>query len=60
MAALNRACLISDCSHGAVGVGENLHFNMMSVGQLAYAEHRRIAEGGLRFVPGCGDFCWHG
>ena len=58
MAALNRAFPFPDGPHGAVGVGHDLHLNVVAGGQVALAEHGRVAERGLRFALGRGDFGW--
>ncbi len=56
MAALNGAFPLTDGPHGPVGVGQHLNLDVMPGGQVALAEHGRVAECGLRFAAGGGDF----
>ena len=44
VAPLNRAFAFADGPHGAVLVGEHLDLDVVAGGQVALAEHRRIAE----------------
>ena len=48
VAALNGALAFADRPHGAVRVGEHLDLDVVAGGQVALAEHRRVAERRLR------------
>ncbi len=52
VAPLDRAFAFADGPHGAVFVGHHLDLDVMTGGQVALAEHRRVAEGRLRFAAG--------
>ena len=55
--ALQRTIAVAQMQHGAVSVAQNLHFDVAGTGRIAFEEHRRIAEGALRFGPGrCNRF----
>ena len=56
--ALDRAFALADRPHGAVLVGHHLDLDVMAGGQVALAEHRRIAEGRLRLAARGLDFAW--
>ncbi len=53
MAPLDRTFAFADRPHGAVLVGHHLDLDVMTGGEVALAEHGRIAEGRLRFAA-CG------
>ena len=48
--ALDGTFAFADGPHGAVFVGHHLDLDVMTGGQVALAEHRRVAEGRLRFA----------
>ena len=48
MPALDRAFPLADRPHRAVGIGHHLDLDVVAGGQVALAEHRRVAERGLR------------
>ncbi len=50
VAPLDGAFAFADGPHGAVCVGEHLHLHVVAGGQVALAEHRRIAERRLRLA----------
>ena len=50
VAALDRALALADRPDGAVRVGHHLHLDVVAGGQVALAEHRRVAERGLRLA----------
>ncbi len=52
MAALNGALALTDRPHGAVRIGEHLHLDVVAGGEVALAEHGRIAERRLGFAAG--------
>ncbi len=56
--ALNRALPLADRPHRAVRVGHHLHLDVVSGGQVALAEHRRVAERGLGLTLRRRDFAW--
>ncbi|SGO90846.1 Uncharacterised protein [Mycobacterium tuberculosis] len=56
MAALKRAFPFPDRPHGAMGVGHDLHFDVVPGGQVALAEYGRVAERGLGFTSRGFDF----
>ena len=56
MPPLNRAFAFPDGPHRAVRIGEHLYLDMVTGGQITLAEHRRVAEGRLRFPAGGRDF----
>ena len=57
VAPLDRAFAFADGPHGAVFVGEHLDLDVVAGGQVALAEHRRVAERRLRLAAGRGDLC---
>ena len=52
VASLDRTFAFADGPHGAVLVGHHLDLDVMTGGQVALAEHRRVTEGRLRFAAG--------
>ena len=52
MASLDGAFALADRPHGAVLVGEHLDFDVVAGGQVALAEHRRVAERRVRLAAG--------
>ena len=50
VAPLDGAFAFADGPHGAVLVGEHLHLDVVAGGQVALAEHRRVAERRLRLA----------
>ncbi|KMO75690.1 hypothetical protein MOBUDSM44075_03061 [Mycolicibacterium obuense] len=50
MTALDRALPLADRPHRAVRIGHHLHLDVMTGVEVALAEHRGIAEGGLRLA----------
>lgn len=58
--ALNRAFPFPDGPHRAVRVGHDLHLDVVPGGQVALAEHGRVAERGLRLAAGRLHFAGQG
>ncbi len=56
MPALDGAFALADGPHGAVLVGHHLDLDVVAGGQVAFAEHRGIAERGLAFPLGGSHF----
>ena len=52
VAALDRALAFADRPHRAVRVGHHLDLDVVAGGEVALAEHRRVAERGLRLALG--------